>query len=74
MKITAIVSFLLFLGGQAKKSFWKSKELNKERPHIVFILADDVGWNEVFSQTFVIFASIITIIHMLPCSQMIRGI
>ena len=63
MKITA-VSFLLFLGGgQAKKSFWKSKELKKERPHIVFILADDLGWNEVFGQTFVIFASILSHHH-----------
>ena len=39
------------------------QELKKERPHIVFILADDLGWNEVFGQTFVIFASIITITH-----------
>ena len=60
------LSLFLFLGaGQTRKSFWKSKELKRERPHIVFILADDLGWNEVPS--LVICASII----ILPNSQKI---
>ena len=64
------LSLFLFLGaGQTRKSFWKSKELKQERPHIVFILADDLGWNEVPS--FVIFASIITFTLILPNSQKI---
>ena len=35
------------IGAHAKKKFLKSKEPVREKPHIVFILADDLGWNEV---------------------------
>ena len=40
---------LLYCGEllQAKKKFVKSKEPVEEKPHIIFILADDLGWNEV---------------------------
>ena len=44
------VAFLCLLCGGgllAKKKFVKSKLPVTEKPHIVFILADDLGWNEV---------------------------
>ena len=45
---TFVIAFLCFLyGGLAKKKFVKSKLPVTEKPHIVFILADDLGWNEV---------------------------
>ena len=48
---TFFVAFLclLYIGGGllAKKKFVKSKLPVTEKPHIVFILADDLGWNEV---------------------------
>ena len=47
---TFFVAFLCLLsvgGLLAKKKFVKSKLPVTEKPHIVFILADDLGWNEV---------------------------
>ena len=47
MKPFTVMFLCLVYGGLAKKKFVKSKEPVKEKPHIIFILADDLGWNEV---------------------------
>ena len=44
MKEIALLLLFPFLGAHTNKS--------KERPHVVFILADDLGWNEVLINSF----------------------
>ena len=48
MKLPLLAIFFLFPdAGRTRKSFMK--KLKQKKAHIVFILADDLGWNEVTS-------------------------